>query len=239
MNRWTLLVLAASPAFAGCWLVVGESFTGYTSAQADASASSGGDAEGGGAGDARGEDAGDARGEAAGDAQGDGAGDAAVGSCAPPCTGADMICDPGDNKCKLDGTTSKIGAPCRIDGDADTMCGTAPGNKCKESGNDGFPGGYCTIMPCGQTALCPKGATCADLTGESAAACYKICTSNDDCRTLEDYSCFELGRLYTSGAGTKICHPNRFSCNTASDCPPAKPKCSADPEAGTAGLCNP
>ena len=168
--RGTLLALAAAPALAGCWVLIGESFTGYS--------------------------------------------DTSLGK------------------------TSNVGAPCVIDGDADTMCGTAPNHKCKESGNDGFPGGYCTISPCDQIALCPIGATCADLAGESDVACYKSCASNADCRT-PDYSCFELGVLYRSGAGTKICHPNAFSCYRAEHCPPAKSKCNADQEAGALGFCTP
>ena len=214
-RRWTILAFAAVPALAGCWVLVGESFTGYSDTSPDASRDS------------------------AVDASGDSdAGDSATGNCAPACTGANTTCDPADDKCKLDGKTSKVGAPCVIESDADTMCGTAPNHKCKESGNDGFPGGYCTITPCDDIALCPIGATCAHLTGESEVACYKTCASNADCRT-PDYSCFELGTLYRSGAGTKVCHPNAFGCYVAADCPPAKPKCGADPEAGTVGFCTP
>lgn len=108
-------------------------------------------------------------------------GDAAMGTCNPACTGAHMTCDPLDNKCKLDGTTTNVGGTCDTSG-ADPKCGTAPNATCNDLTQDGFPGGYCSMEPCSVIALCPVGATCTHLGGESNA-CYKICSSNADCRS--------------------------------------------------------
>ena len=214
MKRSTFLVLASIPMLAGCWIVIGESFNGYGVAPSDAG--TGGDS---------GSDAGS-------DATNDGAGDSAVASCTPACTGANMVCDPADNKCKLDGTTSKVGAPCDTQGNADPKCGASSNRYCYETGLDGFPGGYCTLKPCDDMVLCPVGATCAIFSGESGEnACYKICVTGNDCRMLEGYGCYELDRFYKSGASTKVCHPNAFMCSSSSNCPPAKPTC------GDAGLC--
>jgi len=214
------LAVLATPLLAGCWALIGESFTDYRTSPTGALEDSGGG------------------GDVSTDAlqQAGEAGEAATPDCGAPCTGANMICDPDDGKCKLDGTTSSVGAPCRDN--ADPRCGTAPNHACKDPGNDGFPAGYCTVTSCNSVALCPKGSTCADLTGESAAACYKICSTNADCRA-PDYACYELGALYVSGAGTKICHPTRFQCYSAVDCPVALPACSADTDAGTTGFCGP
>jgi hypothetical protein len=50
-KRWTFFALAALPMLGGCWLVIGESFTGYTTAPSDASTESAIDAGSDGAGD--------------------------------------------------------------------------------------------------------------------------------------------------------------------------------------------
>ena len=221
MNRRIFLVLAALgalPTFAGCSVVIGESFDGYTVRPSDASAESGSD--GAGASDA------------SADSGGDGA--TATGKCTPACTGDHVVCDPADNKCKLDGTTSHVGDPCISDG----TCGSAPTVKCFDQGNTSFPGGYCTMASamCSANALCPIGASCATL-GGGDTACYRNCDSNADCRSPE-YECLNVDPLYVSGASAshKVCYPKYFGCYTASNCPTVKPTCTAD---GGPGFCTP
>src|SRR5262249_24524557 len=122
---------------------------------------------------------------------------AMAGSCTPACTAAHTACDPVDNKCKLDGTTTNVGAQCRTSG-ADVLCGSDPNATCNDQTQDGFPGGYCSVEPCSTVAMCPIGSTCAHLGGESNA-CFKLCASDADCRS-PDYGCFDIDPLYTSGA---------------------------------------
>lgn len=210
MNRRIFFALAAIPTLAGCWIVIGESFSGYTVAPADASVESGSDA--------------------GSDAVGDGARDSAMmGNCTPACTGANVVCDPADNKCKPERVN--VGAPCVVTSlDADT-CDIPQDHKCF-AGSEGFNNGYCTLTPCSRTALCPIGATCAQFRGEyDQPACYKICSLETDCRMADDYGCVELdgSTLYVSGAGTKVCHPNTFQCSANTDCPLAKPTCDGGP----------
>ncbi len=156
-----------------------------------------------------------------------------AGSCAPACTGANMICDPADNKCKLDGTTTAIGAPCDTSG-ADVKCGTAANATCNNSTQDGFPGGYCAYEPCSAVALCPLGSSCAHLGGETDA-CFKNCSSDADCRS-PDYACAQIDPLFTSGGSHKVCYLKMFACNNAADCPAIKPACTGA-SGGNPGTC--
>lgn len=154
--------------------------------------------------------------------------------CSPACTGANITCDPADDKCKRDGTTTNVGAPCGMSG-ADPVCGTDPNATCNDLTQDGFPGGYCSVEPCSATELCPVGASCAHLGGE-ANACWKNCSGPTDCRA--GYECLSVDPLYTSGASHKVCFLKSFPCNTSADCPTSKSTCKgANPDAGTTGLC--
>ncbi len=155
-----------------------------------------------------------------------------VSNCSPACTGAHVTCDPADNKCKPDGTTSAVGSKCNVSG-ADPVCGSDKNATCNDETADGFPAGYCSFEPCTTVALCPVGATCAHLGGESDA-CWKNCTTASDCRA--DYECLNVDPLITSGASKKVCFLKDFACTKSSDCPTVKPKCTfADAGAADAG----
>lgn len=158
-----------------------------------------------------------------------------MGNCTPACTGANVLCDPADNQCKPDGTTTNVGAPCDTSG-ADPKCGTDPTATCNNATQDGYPGGYCSYEPCSTIKQCPVGSSCAHLAGESNA-CWKNCTSDADCRA-PDYGCFAIDPLYTAGASHKVCFVKKFACNTSADCPAIRPTCSgADLDGGVTGLC--
>ena len=218
MNRriFLALALATLSTLAGCSVVIGESFNGYTVKPSDASADS--ESDGAGASDA------------SADSGSDGA--PTTGNCTPACTGDHVVCDPADNKCKLDGTTSHVGDPCVSDG----TCGSAPTVKCFDQGETTFAGGYCTmaIAMCSANVLCPVGASCATL-GGGDTACYKNCDKATDCRS-PDYECLNVDPLYVSGASNKVCYPKYFGCYSASNCPALKPTCTAD---GGLGFCTP
>ena len=139
-----------------------------------------------------------------------------------PCTGAHMACDPADDKCKLDGSTTHVGGGCDTSG-ADAKCGTEDKATCNDATQDGFPGGYCSLEPCTTAALCPIGSTCAHLDGESPA-CFKNCDSDADCRA-PDYVCKDVGRLFTSGSSHKVCFFPSFTCAIDADCPDPAQKC--------------
>lgn len=161
---------------------------------------------------------------------------AQAGGCHPTCSGAHVVCDPADNTCKLDGTTTNVGASCDTSG-ADPKCGTDPTATCNNATQDGYPGGYCSWEPCSTVKQCPLGSSCAHLAGESNA-CWKNCTSDGDCRS-PDYGCFDIDPLYTAGASHKVCFLKMFACNTSADCPALQPTCSgADVDAGATGVCH-
>ena len=158
---------------------------------------------------------------------------APVGNCSPACTGAHVACDPADNKCKPDGTTTAVGAKCNTSG-ADPVCGSAANATCNDETADGFPGGYCSFEPCTTTVFCPLGATCAHLGAESDA-CWKNCETAADCRS-PDYQCIDVSPLITSGPSKKVCFLKDLACTKSSDCPTVKPKCVfADAGASDAG----
>ncbi len=169
-----------------------------------------------------------------GDAGADGVDAAGAGACSPACTGANVVCDPADNKCKPDGTTTAVGAKCTMSG-ADPVCGTHPKATCNDLPADGFPGGYCSFEPCTTAELCPVGATCAHLGGESPA-CWKNCTSAADCRA-PDYECLAASPLITSGPSMKVCYLTVFACKTKADCPTSKPTCVFPDGGAVLGTC--
>lgn len=171
-------------------------------------------------------------GDAANGAEASSDGDTSTGPCAgKTCSGAHMTCDPADGACKLDGTTTAVGAPCSTTG-ADPACGTEPRATCNDLTNDGFPGGYCSLEPCTETQLCPVGSSCAALGGESNA-CFENCSSNADCRS--GYECVVVDPHFTSGASHKVCFLAEYPCSADADCPASKPKCQgAD---GGMGVC--
>ncbi len=138
------------------------------------------------------------------------------------CSGAHVMCDPADGKCKLDGTTTHVGAACAKRG-ADPKCGSESQMACYDDKTDEFPGGYCSMEPCSETVLCPVGSSCARLSGEPAA-CFQNCTTDAACRSPE-YKCQDIKGLNTSGASSKVCYRVTLYCKSNADCPESRPKC--------------
>ena len=148
------------------------------------------------------------------------------GPCAgKTCTDPGFACDPEDGNCKPDGKTTHVGDPCDTSGPADPKCGTYSKATCNDLTSDGFPGGYCSVEPCTTKDLCPIGASCGTMGGESAA-CYKNCKTDADCRA-PDYKCQPMDQLWISGASKKVCHLAKLPCTTASTCPTSLPKCTS------------
>jgi hypothetical protein len=164
------------------------------------------------------------------------AADVVMGNCSPACAGAGYICDPADNKCKPDGTTTNVGAPCTMNG-TDPVCGTNPDATCYDEPNEGFPGGYCSVDPCSATSPCAVGASCAGLSG-FPPTCWKNCNSVTDCRS-PGYECLTVDPFWVSGASHKVCYLADYPCSINKDCPASKPTCNGyDPDAGAgSGSC--
>lgn len=150
-------------------------------------------------------------------------GDNGTGLCkGVSCPNAHAKCDPLDGQCKLDGTTTAVGAPCTTTG-ADPVCGADPNAICNNLTQDGFPGGYCSFEPCSAMAPCPIGSSCARLGGE-AVGCFKNCSADAECRG-PDYKCIDVDTLYIAGPSHKLCYFPQLPCNTNSDCPSNRPTC--------------
>ena len=151
--------------------------------------------------------------------------------CAGPNGAANYAIDPLDGKCKPDGTTTNVGAPCVATNPA--VCGTFDNASCLDEQLDNFPGGYCNVDPCTSAAahLCPVGASCVQLEGENGQ-CFKNCASDGDCRTGAGYFCLDMtaddhaGGLWVSGTSHKVCARQGLTCpNSATDCPTALSHC--------------
>lgn len=101
----------------------------------------------------------------------------------------------------------KVGDPCTTADDC-----PAGGTGTTVCLTDGFPGGYCAVMDCGdhshdcpddpgQTTTTTEGAKCVKT---PANFCAQLCASNADCR--EGYACLPQGD--TAGHGTvDVCWP--------------------------------
>jgi hypothetical protein len=156
------------------------------------------------------------------------------------CFGAHFVVDPADNKCKLDGKTTNVGAPCMATSPG--VCGIEQSASCLDPKLDDYPGGYCNVDPCTNKEgnLCPIGASCVLLNGENGQ-CFKNCASDSDCRTGDGYFCLDMtaddrpGGNWVSGASHKICSRSVLSCpNSPSDCPSARPHCLLPNDGGPA-----
>jgi len=158
--------------------------------------------------------------------------------------------DPKDGMCKLDGTTTNVGAACM--GINPSICGTDQNASCLDELIDDFPGGYCNVDPCSELEghVCPIGGSCVQLNGENGQ-CFKDCSSDSDCRKSDGYFCLDMtkddhpGGLWISGASHKICSRPQLTCpGSPNDCPSAMPKCVlpdggvAYPEGGPSGAEN-
>jgi len=165
----------------------------------------------------------------------------ARGSNACASAGSHFTVDLKDGRCKSDGTTTNVGAPCTAANPA--VCGTDQNASCLDVVTDDYPGGYCNVDPCSELDghLCPVGASCVQLNGENGQ-CFKDCSGDTDCRNKEGYFCLDMtndrpdsghacsdpqtAACWHSGASHKVCVKHTLICpNGASDCPSLFPSC--------------
>lgn len=140
-----------------------------------------------------------------------------------------QVCDlqNGGGKCAPDPAHAAIGTPCSSTVD----CGTDPRSACLTDPGDGYPGGYCGMEPCDDVHVCPPGATCVALGGETPG-CFKSCQTDADCRVREGYVCQLFVTAPPVGFGPSD-HGCAFPCKRDEDCKQPL-KCNV----GT-GKCNP
>jgi hypothetical protein len=128
--------------------------------------------------------------------------------CAPG-----QVCDVGNagGKC-APSPMNKIGTPCTTTND----CGTDARAACNTEAGDAYPGGYCFMEPCNDIEICPPGATCVAIGGESPG-CYQRCGSDTDCRVAEGYVCQLFVTTPPTGFGPSD-HACAFPCMRDDDC---------------------
>ncbi len=133
----------------------------------------------------------------------------AQGECDPG-----QVCDTNNagGTCAPDPAHAAIGTPCSSTVD----CGTDPRSACNNASGDGYPGGYCTMEPCNDVQVCPPGATCVALGGETTA-CFQTCKNDADCRGAEGYVCQLFVTAPPTGFGPSD-HACAFPCKRDSDC---------------------
>lgn len=128
-------------------------------------------------------------------------------------------CDPGQvcdlqnagGKCAPD-SSNKIGTPCTSTID----CGSDARAACQTASGDNYPGGYCFMEPCNDIEVCPPGATCVSLGGETPG-CFKACAADADCRASEGYVCQLFVTTPPVGFGPSD-HACAFACTRDADC---------------------
>jgi hypothetical protein len=130
-----------------------------------------------------------------------------------PC-GSGQVCDAANagGRCAPDPATAKIGTQCNSTID----CGSNDRSACNTSAGDNYPGGYCAMEPCNDVEVCPPGATCVALGGETPG-CLKTCGTDADCRTAEGYTCQLFVTMPPTGFGPSD-HACAFPCTRDADC---------------------
>jgi hypothetical protein len=131
----------------------------------------------------------------------------------------DADCDPGQacDKANAGGkcapsASNAIGTPCTTTND----CGTDARAACNTEAGDNYKGGYCFMEPCNDISICPPGATCVAIGGESPG-CYRTCTSDVECRQAEGYVCQLFLTTPPKGFGPSD-HACAFPCTRDADC---------------------
>ena len=114
-------------------------------------------------------------------------------------------------KCAPD-ASNKIGTPCNSTVD----CGADARAACQTAAGDNYPGGYCFMEPCNDVDVCPAGATCVALGGETPG-CFRSCTADADCRASEGYVCQLFLTTPPRGFGPSD-HACAFICTRDADC---------------------
>jgi hypothetical protein len=111
---------------------------------------------------------------------------------------------------------AKIGTPCSTTND----CGTDPRSACNTAAGDHYPGGYCFMEPCDDVNICPAGATCVAIGGETPG-CFQECMTDADCRSSDGYVCQVFGTTPPHGFGPSA-HACANKCIGDGDCMPLK-----------------
>ncbi len=134
-------------------------------------------------------------------------------SAATSC-GAALVCDltSSGGTCAPDPANAKIGTACNSTVD----CGSDSRAACNTEAGDNYPGGYCGMEPCDDVQVCPAGATCVSLGGETPG-CFQSCASDTDCRQAEGYVCQLFSTLPPAGFGPSD-HACAFACTRDADC---------------------
>ena len=129
-----------------------------------------------------------------------------------------QVCDKTNDggKCAPDPAHAKIGNACTTTND----CGSDSRSACLTAAGDSYPGGYCGMEPCNDIDVCPPGATCVAIGGESPG-CYQACTADSDCRVAEGYVCQVFSTTPPAGFGpsSMAC---AFKCTEDAQCQPCK-----------------
>ena len=131
-------------------------------------------------------------------------------SISNPCS-AGLDCDLAWGKCAPN-ASNLIGSPCASTAD----CGTDSRSACQTAAGDQYPGGYCFMEPCNDVEVCPAGATCVALGGESPG-CFASCKDDSECRVSEGYVCQNFLTTPPKGFGpsNQAC---AFACTRDADC---------------------
>ena len=140
-----------------------------------------------------------------------------------------LVCDLTNSggTCAPDPATAKIGTACNSTVD----CGSDSRAACNTEAGDNYPGGYCGMESCKDVQVCPAGATCVSLGGETPG-CFQSCVSDADCRQAEGYVCQLFSTVPPAGFGPSD-HACAFACTRDADCH-APLKCDV-----ASGKCNP
>ncbi len=132
---------------------------------------------------------------------------------------AGQVCDLANagGKCAPDPANAAIGTRCATTVD----CGNDARSACQTEAGDGYPGGYCFMEPCNDIEVCPPGATCVAIGGESPG-CFKSCTTDAECvrqpvMANETYVCqlFSTTPPIGFGPSSMACS---FPCARDADC---------------------
>ena len=128
--------------------------------------------------------------------------------------GAGSVCDLANagGRCAPSPSTAKVGGPCTTT----LECGTNSRSACFTAAGDNWPGGHCALEPCNDVQVCPPGATCVAIGGETPS-CLKGCTVDTDCRVDGGYVCQLFVTTPPKGFGptNKAC---AFPCGRDADC---------------------
>lgn len=130
------------------------------------------------------------------------------------CGDSSLVCDLDNNggRCAPDAALTNVGQTCTTT----TDCGSYPRDACNSEVGDDFPGGYCTMEPCDDVAVCSPGATCVAMPYETPA-CMLACALDSDCRTEDGYVCQLFPTTPPIGFGPTD-HACAFACTQDADC---------------------